>query len=504
MSQNIYDIGGVTTPGLGRVSVLPPQGGSSTEPAAEMYSQEGDAVAPAGQTGVASSSGYQVRTVEATIRPTGTSIRPMLYWGFFTVIALAVMTTLINNTQFTVIQQELKQQDGVRVDVKAIQELVSSSSTVALGMALAVILAGLGVATVIGNKLARQVNQLSDIMYRLANGDYDVEVKPQDKVGVELARMYDAVNVFKANAIEIKHLYETEGAELRRQKDQELKQRIEHIAKTLDEQIVTIFDHILKEQGGTSEASDKIEGLSSKLKEAASTSAEVTNVATESTSRVTNATQELATRIHDIATHTSESRQLTDQAVARAEDSNERIRSLETLADRIGEFITLIQDIAAKTNLLALNATIEASRAGEAGKGFSVVANEVKQLANQTAKATEEISDQVESIRKEVGLTVDAMSQISRVIQKLSDVAIQISDNVEHQTEATDMISDLVKNVTAEIRKVDETITLLSDDAQTTYQVSEEISVSSKRTSDAIQKQSATIRSTLQELTQAA
>ncbi len=504
MSQTTYELGGVATKGLGRVSSQQVTEEVSLNTGLSGEGTELVDISSPIEEGSAQAAGHHGQTVESTIRPNGTSIRPLLYWGFFTVIALAVMTTLINNTQFNIIEQELQQQDTYRIDVQELQELVSTSSTIALGMALVVILVGLGVATVIGNKLARQINQLSDIMYRLANGDYDVEVRPKDKVGAELARMYDAVNVFKANAIEIKHLYETEGAELRKQKDLELKQRIEHIAKTLDEQIVTIFDHILKEQGGTAQASDKIEALSSKLNEAASTSAEVTNVATESTNRVTDATQELATRIHEIATHTSESRQLTDQAVARAEDSNERIKSLETLADRIGEFITLIQDIAAKTNLLALNATIEASRAGEAGKGFSVVANEVKQLANQTAKATEEISEQVEGIRSEVGLTVDAMSQISQVIEKLSDVAVQISENVEHQTEATDMISGLVQHVTDEIRKVDETITLLAEDAETTYQVSEEISVSSKRTSDAIEKQSATIRKTLQELTKAA
>ncbi|MCG8356076.1 MAG: methyl-accepting chemotaxis protein, partial [Kiloniellales bacterium] len=163
---------------------------------------------------------------------------------------------------------------------------------------------------------------------------------------------------------------------------------------------------------------------------------------------------------------------------------NDQVQSLATAAQKIGDVVNLIQDIAEQTNLLALNATIEAARAGEAGKGFAVVASEVKMLANQTAKATEEIAQQVEGMQSATGGTVESIEKIGAVIARISDNANSIAAAIEEQTISTQEISKNVQEAASGTQEVASNITGVREAAEQTGAAASEVLSSSKGLSE--------------------
>ena len=194
--------------------------------------------------------------------------------------------------------------------------------------------------------------------------------------------------------------------------------------------VVDVVDVSSKEMTNTSEA---MAGTASEAQNQAAT--------------VAAATEELTSSIREIAQQVSRSNNIAAEAVGEADRSNDMVRGLAEAANKIGEVVGLITDIAEQTNLLALNATIEAARAGDAGKGFAVVASEVKNLASQTARATEDISTQVQDIQGATRETVDAIQGISRTITEISEISTSISSAVEEQTAATQEVSSNIQIV---------------------------------------------------------
>jgi methyl-accepting chemotaxis protein len=197
--------------------------------------------------------------------------------------------------------------------------------------------------------------------------------------------------------------------------------------------------------------------------------------ATNSINTVAAATEELAASVQEISAQTNHATQMITQAVARANSTNEQVRSLDVAANKIGQVVTIINNIASQTNLLALNATIEAARAGDAGKGFAVVASEVKTLANQTAKATQDIAEQVSAIQAATQISVQAIQGIVETIAQVSDTSTAVAAAVEEQGSAT---KDIARNV-AEAAKgtsgVTSNIASVSDAAQSTGAAASEV-----------------------------
>lgn len=198
------------------------------------------------------------------------------------------------------------------------------------------------------------------------------------------------------------------------------------------------------------------------------------NVASSSEQADTNvrtvaaAAEELAASISEISRQVQSSTKIAGEAVDQSEKTNREVESLADAAKRIGEIVNLIQDIASKTNLLALNATIEAARAGEAGKGFAVVASEVKTLANQTAKATDEISGQIGTIQTRVDGAVQAIRKIGATIGHVNEIATSIASAVEQQGSATQEIARNVQQASSGTRNVTQTISGVTEVAQRT------------------------------------
>lgn len=199
------------------------------------------------------------------------------------------------------------------------------------------------------------------------------------------------------------------------------------------------------------------ENVSGVVSAVAAASEEMQNSATSLTSTadqtrsvastVASATDELGSSIQEISRQVNQSTQLANETAQAADQSREMIEGLAQAAEEIGNVVTIIQDIAEKTNLLALNATIEAARAGEAGKGFAVVASEVKTLANQTAKATEDISQQIENIQNETGSAVEATQSISSKVEEINGVTSTIAAAIEQQNAATQEVGQNINQV---------------------------------------------------------
>jgi len=220
--------------------------------------------------------------------------------------------------------------------------------------------------------------------------------------------------------------------------------------------------------GSVSAASTEMQSTAESM---AATAEETNNQA----SAVAAASEQLTSSVNEISQQVSRSSDISKNAVTEAERSNEMIQGLAEAASKIGQVVGLITDIASQTNLLALNATIEAARAGEAGKGFAVVASEVKNLASQTAKATEEISDQINSIQSATSDSVKSIQGITATINEISEIAITISAAVEEQSAATQEVTGNITGVTTASAETGQAATQVLEAARELSQQSEHL-----------------------------
>jgi methyl-accepting chemotaxis protein len=222
-----------------------------------------------------------------------------------------------------------------------------------------------------------------------------------------------------------------------------------------------VSDAVKTVSAATTEMQSTVDSLSATAEETSRQATAVSAASEEATSNVqtvASATEELSSSVQEVGRQVIESDRIANDAVAEAEKTNEQVQGLAEAANKIGEVVNLINDIASQTNLLALNATIEAARAGEAGKGFAVVASEVKNLATQTAKATEEISQQVVDIQEATSGAVSAIGDISGTIGKMSEIAKTVSQSVSEQITATREIAENVQQAASGTQEVSSNI----------------------------------------------
>ncbi len=347
-----------------------------------------------------------------------------------------------------------------------------------LAMAAVAVLAG---ALVVIGRVVRPIESLTAVMQRMAGGDYTAAVPRADSRD-EIGAMARAVEVFKANGLDNQRLH-SEQERQRAEAEAAKVAALEGMAATVERETRSAVDRVaertqrMEANAGAMAHSAGAVGVNSQSVAAAAEQA-LRNAQT-----VASATEELAASIREIGTQVGQASDITRRAVASGEHARETIQSLSNAVTRIGDVAQLIQDIASQTNLLALNATIEAARAGEAGKGFAVVASEVKSLANQTAKATEDIATQIAEIQSVTGNAVAAVGSITSSITDVDHVAATIAAAMEEQAAATQEISrnvsetaDAAQEVSTRIAEVSREASATGDRAAEVRTVADEVS----------------------------
>ena len=338
---------------------------------------------------------------------------------------------------------------------------------------LLAVLFGLIAAVIIARGIAIPVVTLTHAMKKLADDDLSVTV-PGCERRDELGEMAAAVEVFKLNGIHSREL-EEEQALAKKQAEEEKHQLMMQMADDFDDHVGGIVNAV---SSASSQLSGTAQSMSDVSEETAQQAAQASAASTQTLSNVqtiASATEEMTATIGEISEQVSLAANAAVEAVDKVNQTNQQMVTLAETADNIGKVVEMIASIAEQTNLLALNATIESARAGEAGKGFAVVAGEVKALAGQTAKATEEIGQQISSIQAASNQASGSMENVSTVIQKVSDISTAIAAAMEEQNTATHEISSSINQAAQGSEVVNTNVEAVSDASKRAGSASSEV-----------------------------
>jgi methyl-accepting chemotaxis protein len=294
------------------------------------------------------------------------------------------------------------------------------------------------------NGIARPLKASIATMKRLASGDMSVDT-PVHRRSDEIGEIMTALAAFKANGLEVERIKGEHSAAERRSTELR-RQEMEKLANDFEGAIGLIVQHVSTASGGLEGSANSLAATAGRSQQLATVVASASEEASTNVQSVALATEEMTSSVNEISSQVQESANIANEAVGQARETNERVGELAKAAARIGDVVELINNIAAQTNLLALNATIEAARAGDAGRGFAVVASEVKALAEQTAKATGEISAQISGIQNATRESVGAIKEIGDTIGRMSEIASTIASAVEEQGAAIHEISRNVQH----------------------------------------------------------
>ncbi|MGX7745179.1 cache domain-containing protein [Rhodopseudomonas parapalustris] len=327
---------------------------------------------------------------------------------------------------------------GVNRDVYV--HALSDARQWSLGIGLAVLVLTMGAATLLSRSISHPLRALTLGMKRLAEGDFSV-VPPGLGRSDEIGEVAAAVEDFKQKAID----KAKSEAEAKARQDQSLaeerKREMQKLADHFEGAVGEIINTVSSASTELEASATTLTATATRAQEITTTVAAASEQASANVQSVASATEQLASSVSEIGRQVHESAKIAAEAVAQATETNERVGNLSSAASRIGDVVELINTIAGQTNLLALNATIEAARAGDAGRGFAVVASEVKALAEQTAKATGEISQQISGIQAATDQSVEDIRAIGGTIARISEIASTIASAVEEQGAATQEIS---------------------------------------------------------------
>ncbi|WP_319532447.1 methyl-accepting chemotaxis protein [uncultured Cohaesibacter sp.] len=299
----------------------------------------------------------------------------------------------------------------------------------------------------------------------LVNRNYDAKLHYLDRQD-EIGQINQALEVFRESSQKAEQLSNAQKEEQREQLRKAA--LVNDIAKQFDQQISGLLETVARSVDELTSASITLTKGADDTSYRSNAVAAASEEATSNVETVASAAEELFSSVNEIDRQVGQSNKIAENAVSQAMHTNEKIEGLSTAANRIGEVVSLITDIAEQTNLLALNATIEAARAGEAGRGFAVVAAEVKELANQTSKATDEISQQIQAVQNETIGAVEAIKAITDTIEEMNRIAAAISEAVQQQGLATKEIARNIQEASIGTKEVSSNIVGVSNSANDT------------------------------------
>ncbi len=328
-----------------------------------------------------------------------------------------------------------------------------------------VLLIGVGFCYIIGRSIDRPLSVITERMGMLATGDLNVEV-PFLHDRHEMGRLAQSLEVFKVNRRKADELAAEQKIEqavkLRRQ------ETVERVIKDFQERTTQVV-------GAVAQAAQSVQSHAGNLATLARQSGDQITVANQAANdtngnvhTIASAAEELSAAVNEVTQQVTRSTDVAERSVAEAARTSETMRGLADASQKIGAIVQVIQDIASQTNLLALNATIEAARAGEAGKGFAVVASEVKTLANQTTKATDEIQQQINGIQAETSRLAEAITGIGKTVVDMRDIATGIAAAMQQQGMTTQEIARNIGEAAGSTREVSANIAGVATAAETT------------------------------------
>ncbi len=367
----------------------------------------------------------------------------------------------------------------------AMVETIDQKSTLIAVFGAAALIAGILLAVFIGRTISRPIVAMTQTMGELSTGKLDIEIPSRNRRD-EIGKMAAAVQVFKENALEVKRLEEGQRRaeeKARAEKKASLLALADGFEQSVGSVVAKVSSAAQQMQASAESMTEKAEETTEKSDTVASASEQTS----ASVQTVAAATEELSASIGEINRQMSDATQVATSAVAEARTVHGNIQGLVQSAQRIGEVINMITDIAEQTNLLALNATIEAARAGDAGKGFAVVASEVKNLANQTAKATEEIGNQIGSVQQATHSSAESVDGIAKTIGNIDEITTAVAAAVNEQQTSTDEIASNVQQAAVGTSEVTSNIATVNQTAKDTRTEAAQILTSAKSLKDDMQ-----------------
>jgi len=347
-------------------------------------------------------------------------------------------------------------------------------STIWLAMiTLAAVIMAILISIWLGRGLARPIRALESTMRKIAAGDHNLDVPGADR-GDEIGSMAAAVEVFKDNLAETGRLRASQEQQ-RIEAENERRNTLHALAQRFEDSVGQVVHSVGSAATELRVTAESMAGTAEEATQQTTVVASASQEVSRNSQAVAAAIEEMNASINEIAQQVNESAKVTGEAVTQANHTNAGVRDLAQAAQKIGDVVKLISEIAAQTNLLALNATIEAARAGEAGRGFAVVASEVKELATQTSRATDEISAQVNAIQSATKSSVDAIDGITRTIAKVNEIASTIASAVEEQGAATREIAHNVAQAAQGTTEVSSNIAGVREAAHRTGDSAEQV-----------------------------
>ncbi|TWA67929.1 methyl-accepting chemotaxis protein [Azospirillum brasilense] len=365
-----------------------------------------------------------------------------------------------------------------RVRGEVIANVLQVGSVLLVGFAI--------ISLLVARSITRPLRLIEGVMERLAGGDRTATV-PETGRRDEIGAMARAVSVFKEN-LQRTHELEQESRRAERRAEEERENALRAIAQDFDSAFGRVLHTVSHAADQIRNGAHILRDTAEKMKEQALDTSEKAERTSEVVGIVNNVSRTLSASIGEIGGRVTTSSTAIRRAVDHARQSDSAVAALADSSQRIGEIVRLINDIAGQTNLLALNATIEAARAGEAGKGFAVVASEVKVLANQTAKATEDIAGQVGAIQEATGSVVEAIRSIRTTVEEVAHLSEDVSAAVRDQLEQTEEIVDAVGRANDNTHEVTESVSTMAITAAETGKSAIEMIYSAAQLADELRQ----------------